>query len=207
MTGLECLKEELLKRGFTKAQTESKIMLGVLDILANAGGRYNDLDKLDKEKAEVLKQIAQLKQACAQCESQLSTLRRDKETLIKQINSCADKRYGEAKQYIDAFMKALGECETPQGRDTLKAAQMFINSVSVDTKYDNTAYIIGLASILSQGNTGAIDQLHKINPKVPKFPVQEHYRIAGRGKTEAGYSVTEKDPDDDDDDKGVVLRI
>ena len=44
---------------------------------------------------------------------------------------------------------------------------MFIDSVDVATKYDNTAYIIGLASILSNGSMDAIAELRKINNKLP----------------------------------------
>ena len=48
---------------------------------------------------------------------------------------------------------------------------MFINSTDVNTKYDNTAYIIGLASILSgDTNSSPIAQLKKINPKLGEVP-------------------------------------
>ena len=89
--------------------------------------------------------------------------------IIQMVDSVADKHYQETRNYIDVFLKAISDCETQEARDALRTAQMFINSVSVDTKYDNTAFIIGLASILSQGKTGAIDELRKINPKIPKF--------------------------------------
>ena len=48
----------------------------------------------------------------------------------------------------------------------MRAAQVFVNAVSVDTKYDNTAFIIGLAAILSKNGIGAMDELKKINSKV-----------------------------------------
>jgi hypothetical protein len=43
---------------------------------------------------------------------------------------------------------------------------MFVNSVNIDSKYDNTAFIVGLAAILSNGECGAISELKKINPKL-----------------------------------------
>jgi predicted RNase H-like nuclease (RuvC/YqgF family) len=69
--------------------------------------------------------------------------------------------------YIDEFVNALSNCETDEGRDALRRAQMFVNSVDVDTKYDNTAFIIALGAILSGGKIGAIEALHKINHKIP----------------------------------------
>ena len=57
--------------------------------------------------------------------------------------------------------------DNEEGRDTMRIAQMFVNMVDVDTKYDNTAYIIGLAAILSRGGISAIDELKKINKKLP----------------------------------------
>ena len=49
----------------------------------------------------------------------------------------------------------------------MRIARMFVNMVDVDTKYDNTAYIIGLAAILSRGGINAIGELKKINKKLP----------------------------------------
>ena len=66
--------------------------------------------------------------------------------------------------YIDKFFAALNECETPEGRDALKKAQMFVNSVNIKTVYDNTAYINGLAAILTKGESATVaDGLEKID--------------------------------------------
>ena len=81
-----------------------------------------------------------------------------------------------APDYVENFFTALETCETDKGRDALRAAQMFVNSVTIDSKYDNTAFIIGLASILSQGNVGPIEELKKINNKIPS-PVKWCNRI------------------------------
>ena len=73
----------------------------------------------------------------------------------------------EWEEYVDKFNKSLEECETAEGRDTLRTAQMFVNTVDIETCYDRTAYIIGLASILSNGRMSAIDELKKINKNLP----------------------------------------
>ena len=49
----------------------------------------------------------------------------------------------------------------------MRRAQMFVNSVDVETKYDNTAFIVALGAILSDGKIGAIEELRKINPRMP----------------------------------------
>ena len=46
MTGIECLKAELLKRGFNKAQADSKVTIGVLEILTESNGKYSDMEKI-----------------------------------------------------------------------------------------------------------------------------------------------------------------
>jgi hypothetical protein len=56
-------------------------------------------------------------------------------------------------------------CETPQGRDAMRAAQVFANSVNIQTCYDNNAFIIGLASILAGKEMAPIDVVKKIVPK------------------------------------------
>jgi hypothetical protein len=52
---------------------------------------------------------------------------------------------------------------------------MFVNTVSVETKYDNTAFIIGLAAILSNGRINPISELKKINKKLPDVDTDWHW--------------------------------
>lgn len=158
MSGYECLKAELINRGFNKVQAESKVVVGVLDILSNSNGEYSDMYKLNQEIQAQKKQIEIRKM-------ELNHIRNQYDTYVRE----AQRLHDEYKKYIDDFLKAISECETAEGRDALKAAQMFVNSVSVDTKYDNTAFIIGLAQILAQGKTGAIDELRKINSRIPNI--------------------------------------
>ena len=157
MTGFELLKEELKKRGFTKQQVEnSKMLPTVLDIIAQSGDRYTNIVLLEKD-------IRRLEDNITQLYRSIRDLKVQEEKISKEIQSKKD----EYKAYIDEFYKVLENCETPDGRDAIKIAQMFINSVNVDSKYDNTAYIIALGAILSKGKVAAIEELKKINKKLP----------------------------------------
>lgn len=40
---------------------------------------------------------------------------------------------------------------------------MYINTVNINTKYDNTAFIVGLSAILTQTSFEPIKELKKIN--------------------------------------------
>lgn len=163
MTGLDCLREEMEKRGLTKSQIESKTTAVVLDIIANSGNKYTEIWE---NEASESKKLNDLRREVQDCED---TIKYNK-ALISKFNQ----EVGRAKEhrihcedYIDEFNKSLMECESETGRDSMKAAQMFVNTVSVDTKYDNTAFIIGLASILSRGGISPISELKKINKKLP----------------------------------------
>ena len=192
MTGLECLKSEMLARGFTKQQTESKTVLGVLEILSDSNGRYSDMSRIEQELKLLEQRKRNLWSTCKAYEDKVNACKSELQQIIQMVDSVADKHYQEARNYIDVFLKAISDCETQEARDALRTAQMFINSVSVDTKYDNTAFIIGLASILSQGKTGAIDELRKINPKIPKFVVKAEIGMKyGPGFPPKDYTIIE----------------
>ena len=163
MTGLDCLREEMEKRGLSKAQIESKTAAVVLDILANSGTKYTEMWKEEYGKSERLKSI---ERDIRDCERQLEHIKaliskaeNEEKKIVEHRKHCED--------YIDEFHNSLMECESEIGRDSMKAAQMFVNTVSVDTKYDNTAFIIGLAAILSNGRINPISELKKINKKLP----------------------------------------
>ena len=159
MTGLECLRTELRKRGFTNAQIEGKaasaIAVAVLDIVANTDHVYSDMVKAERE-LEFIRDKAELLRK--------SENRRWDD--LRKAEQNFQKKQEEIAQYIEKFNTGLSECETAEGRDIMRRAQIFVNSVSVGSKYDNTAFIIGLASILSNGSIGAMDELKKMNPKL-----------------------------------------
>lgn len=163
MTGLDCLREELEKRGLSKAQINSKVAAVVLDVVARSGDKYTQMWKSEEEAS---KRERELKNAIMCAESRLQGL----EISILNAKGALDlyeEKKRKVEEYVNKFIDSLGDCETPEGRDTMRIAQMFTNSVSVDTKYDNTAYIIGLAAILSKGGISAMDELKKINKNMP----------------------------------------
>lgn len=156
MTGLDCLYEELEKRGFKIWQAKnSKMLPAVLDILANTGTLYSDLH-------EARTQLDILKSQCEGLKNYIHAENVRQALEEKQLRE----RWEAAEHYVERFNASLKACETEEGRDAMRAAQVFVNAVSVDTKYDNTAFIIGLAAILSKNGIGAIDELKKINSKV-----------------------------------------
>ena len=156
MTGIELLKQEMLAKGCTKAQCESKAVGVILDIVANAGGKYSN-------EQQMLKDIQELESRRYAMQRALDMIKYEKQRIMTELN----REREELQSYTDRFYKALDQCDTPEQRDVMRTAQMFVNSVTVDTKYDNTAYIIGLAAILSGGNIGPMDELRKINKKIP----------------------------------------
>lgn len=130
MTGLEMLKQEMLKRGCTKAQTESKLVAIVLDIVSEAGTAYTDL----REAEERMKEINNAEAALRKRE--------------KALGEAKEKFRDETEDYVEDFRTILRNCETAKTRDALKVAQMFTDSINIKCAYDNTAYINGLAMIL-----------------------------------------------------------
>ena len=182
MTGLECLKAELIKKGFTRSQADSKVVTGVLDVIANSNGEFTDLKKTQEE-------INALERKKETLEDKIRWLTDAKNTVIASINKLSRDKYEPIINYINDFYAALAKCETPDARDRLKLAQMFVNSVSVDTKYDNTAMIIGLASIISPGEMAAVNELHKINKRIPAIKVRsaDGGVVYGEADTELGF--------------------
>ena len=169
MTGLECLYEELQKRGYKKQQIVNlKIIPVLLDIISNSGGMYQELDTLQKD-------VNRLKKEKKEAENELSILKSSMSGLKMDIQNKADLCYKQTEEYINKFFDALNSCETPEARDALKTAQMFVNSVDVETKYDNTAFIIGLSAILTRGAVAPVDELRKINKKIPELHLMKRY--------------------------------
>ena len=165
MTGLDCLREEMKNRGMRQSQIESQVVPVILDIIAESENKYAEMWR--EEVAETTK-LKELRSEIRSAEHRLDYLNR-LVGKMEQEEEEAEKHREHCEDYIDEFHKALEACETADGRDIMRVAQMYVNSVSVDTKYDNTAYIIGLAAILSGGKINAIEELQKINKKLPAF--------------------------------------
>lgn len=155
MTGLDCLREEMKKRGCSKQQIKSETAAIVLDILSNSGTINTDIVEAEKQLAETQRKN----------ERELQWLKIRADEIRHQQEDVAE-RENKLKEQKANFLKSLLDCETPEGRDAIKRAQFFINSISVDTRYDNTAFINGLGAILSNGGFDAIEELKKVNPKL-----------------------------------------
>lgn len=155
MTGLDCLRDEMEKRGCSKAQVESKTAAIVLDILANMGHVNTDIVEAERKLADVKRQTEREIRYCEMRKFEI----REKEREFNERVETEQKR-------LDDFMQKLSECETPEARDAIRRARLFIDCADVNSKYDNTAYIIGLGSILSNGNVDVIGEMQKINPAI-----------------------------------------
>ena len=144
MTGLEALKQEMIKRGCTKAQTESKLIAVVLDIVAETGTAYTDLREAEQRVKDIEKEAA--------------ATRLGWERYME-----ADRKFREdVKEYIEDFKTSLKLCETDKARDALRVAQIFTDTVEIKSPYDNTAYINGLAMLLCGQKIPAPMALRKV---------------------------------------------
>lgn len=161
MTGIECLREEMTNRGCTKTQIESKTVAIVLDILTNSGDKYTSMVEKEGEETKTLSELRHKKE---QLEHDVERLRME----IKRVERAYDeiaKKAAIDQKYIEKFTATLKECETESGRDAMRRAQIFINSVTLKTEYDNYAFITALGEILSDGSFGAIEKFKKIEPQ------------------------------------------
>lgn len=152
MTGLECLKEEMTRRGCTKSQVESKTVAVVLEIVANGGSIYTDLTEAKKELEEYREETWQHKTFIHETKKELNEVR--KELLAERAK--LSKRQEDAFEYLKEFEHRVMECETPEQRDILRTAQFYVNNTKIMSPQNNTARIIGLALILAG---------HKIDPE------------------------------------------
>ena len=151
----EELKVELVKRGFPKTRVDAKYIQLVMDIVLGT---------------DVFENMAQQEEETRRHENRVLSARLKADAEIKKIaydlGTTKNKLRADV-EYVANFYKALFDCDTEEGKDNMRAAQVFINSVNINTVYDNTAFIIGLAAILSGGKVGAIEELHKLNSKIP----------------------------------------
>lgn len=186
MTGIEMLREELLKKGYTKQQIGSQVVFGVLEVVAG--------NSIYTEQAHLLAEIDELNKQIAGLQATADMLKTYIDIKTNYVDECVERAFHEQTELIKTFLDALKSAETPEARDAIRVAQTYINAVDVDTKYDNTAFIIGLAQILSVWNTAAIDTLHKINPKIGpvKVPLPVTRTRCGYEDQSIEYHVMEK---------------
>lgn len=189
MTLMEQLKAELMDRGYSKQQCEAKVVMGVLEVLSHAEGKYFDLDRLKKEVDQLKHDKATLVIDIDNMRASILELTAEHREIIADLNEAAEARYKSTVDYIDQFFTVVRNCETPEGKDAMKKAQLFVDTVSVDTKYDNTAFIIGLAAILSNASDGgfALDELRKINPNIPRVRLEAKPGHLYKGRKSYGF--------------------
>lgn len=149
-TGKELLFQELRERGLTEQQIKSKAVAVVLDVIANDGtDRYLNAKEIDDEITRATSALAtftaetRIRRRLDEQNIQVLTERR--KNLEKNIQTMR----AEFDEYVAEFGKSLEAMETPEQRDRLRAAQIFVNSVEIRTDANNTAYIHGLALLLS----------------------------------------------------------
>lgn len=172
------LKERLISLGYNRSQADSKVVYGVLSIVANDDS-YLEIDR-------AISTLRALNKRIADTECNLSALKMQEESLRKRLQSFNGEvekfdtrilntlkaRYEVDIDYVKKFLSALESCETPEGRDSMRLAQAYINAVEVDTKYDNTAFIVGLSAILANSKW-PISEIKKINKKLPEVNFSE----------------------------------
>lgn len=180
MNGMDCLRAEMSKRGMTKSQCESKVVAVVVDILSESGNAYLGVYDAEQTLAGLKREINDAKYQLQELRSELSGTndsvnyrRRAIEHEIESATRNIEQQRGEIQSYINGFFESLQNCETAEGRDAIKKAQMFRKSIEIETTYDNTAYIIGLSAILSNGKVAAIEEIKKINPKLAEVSIHD----------------------------------
>ena len=169
MTGLECLQQELIKRGLNAAQAQSKVVPAVLDIVSQST-MYTDIAALQKDIKELAKTRAALEKEVADYRAHIKRSERELEELATEKDRMA--------RYIETFNKSLSDCSSEEGRDRLRAAQFFANNTRIETCYDNTAFIRGLAAILSGGKIADFaEKIEKLDPDKFKADKRKLRRI------------------------------
>ena len=172
MTGRQIFITEMQKRGMTNQQINSKVLAVALDILSDNEDLIFEMVKdLEDKVVELKSEIRRYEEMATKAETEYLKKKKQFNDFEIALANSALQIWRDSATYIAEWLESLKNCETAEGRDLMRKAQVFINSTDVNTKYDNTAYIIGLASILSgDTNSSPIAQLKKINPKLGEVP-------------------------------------
>lgn len=141
ITTLEELREAMYKRGMTKASCNTRAVAVAFDIMTECGHISADIVASENIIKEKQKEIASLDFYYERKKKQWT---REEQQAIRESVKLQRER--------EAFQKDLESCETPEARDAMRLARVFKDSIRIDTKYDNTAYINQLGAILSLGD-------------------------------------------------------
>jgi len=163
MTGLECLRKELKLRGMTESQINSKVVAVTLDILSHADHSTAFTEEWNAEDriAALNRAKCESEAAAKMAEARMDQFKRDMNARQEELEQDR-KRFEKEKE---AWRKELEEFQTDEARDRIRIAKFFENRIIVESKYDNTAYIIGLAAILCRSDE-PMKELKKMNPKL-----------------------------------------
>lgn len=145
MTGLELLREKLKERGCNKSTINSKAVAEALSVLS-------EVDSMDEYKIRLDIRWGELKLDEINDKINWAKLQLERyENAAEGIIEDAQRKGNALIMEGEALKKKVLRCETPEARDRMRLAEVFKDSVKVDSKYDNTAYIRSLGAILSGG--------------------------------------------------------
>lgn len=163
---LQELRGRMYEQGLMKQSVESKAVTLAYGIL-------NGCETTAEEISENEAKLRKLKTDIAYYERGLLNKRWEFEKREEELRKYRQEINEERKEiegYISEFCEKLKQCETAEARDAMRTAQTYINSVEVETKYDNTAFIVGLAAILAGKTMEPVEELKKINKNLPEPP-------------------------------------
>lgn len=155
---LQELRGKLYEQGLFKQSVESKAVTMAYGIMT---GTETTAAEIAENEALLRKTKSEIQKAESGLYYRQRRFEDEKEKYLKEKAI--------AEKHIDEFYDALTKCETEEARDALRIAQMYANSIDVRTAYDNTAYIVGLAAILTGKKIDPELELKKINPKLPSL--------------------------------------
>lgn len=159
-------KDALIKAGASKQMADSKTAKICFTVCAN-NPKLLELIDLDKACDKAKMELGDIKSQINLGKMLKPGYERIREFIKSHegMEAAAD-IYQANAEYIEKFNKSLDECETKEGRDALRLAQVFVNSVNTNTDQNNTAFINGLACILSRGECGSLfNGFKKLNAK------------------------------------------
>ena len=146
MSGLENLRAKLSELGLNSNSINSKAVEMTVSVLAN-----NDdidvslafkglLDEYNEKRNYLNSKLRELEKKEYTLISREKTLSNNQKML--------EERGFQLQRMVSEFEDCLSECETSEGRDAIRRAAFFITNTKINTCYDNTAYINGLANLL-----------------------------------------------------------
>ena len=154
---LEEAKSLMLKKGASKIMADSKTLAFALDVFGDTD-LYTESWEAQRKLKELVDDVYKKEIVLQELEKRITKASNELLDIQRNIRSLRDKQAEEDLEYIEEWKASLKQCETQEGRDTLRLMQVFVNSVDIKTAYDNTAYINGISTILSGGKAEAMPE-------------------------------------------------